>query len=548
MRRLALILMAAVAAAQVYQAGPQALTFFSDVDDSDQPYAIYVPHDFDASQKYPLVISLHGAGSNHRLNLRRVFGVGNLAGETDPEATRYFPRFKDVPYIVASPYARGTMGYQGIPEKDVYDVLADVKKRFPIDDDRVYLTGLSMGGGGTLWLGLTRPDVWAALAPVCPAAPASAEELAGNALNLPVKIFQGEADPVVKAEETREWQKRLTDAAVKSEYVEYPGIRHNAWDRAYKDAEIFDWFSHYRRNLHPLEVRYATREYDHTSAYWVSIDGLTPGELASVDARFTRRNTITVTTSGVLGLSLLLKGHPSFATGQPVSVTLDGKTIQARIADRMSFVRSGTESWTRGRYRYGRNEKRPGVSGPIGQAIASRHIYVYGTAGGPTTEELKLRHEQAQRAAEWSSSRSRLLINFRVLADEEVRESDLRDANLVLFGNRETNNLIARLMLQMPVELNSGAADFGLVMAVPFSDRLAIVNSGLPWWTRADQARRSGLPFIPVPFRALQSLDDFILFKGGLDDVVAEGRFDRNWRLPPAAAARMKATGAVTLH
>jgi hypothetical protein len=180
--------------------------------------------------------------------------------------------------------------------------------------------------------------------------------------------------------------------------------------------------------------------------------------------------------------------------------------------------------------------------------IASRHIYVYGTAGGPTTEELRLRHEQAQRAAEWSSSRSRLLINFRVLADEEVRESDLRDANLVLFGNRETNNLIARLMLQMPVELNSGAADFGLVMAVPFGDRLAIVNSGLPWWTRADQARRSGLPFIPVPFRALQSLDDFILFKGGLDDVVAEGRFDRNWRLPPAAAARMKATGAVTLH
>ena len=54
------------------------------------------------------------------------------------------------------------MGYQGIAEKDVYDVLADVKARFSVDEDRVYLTGLDMGGGGALWLGLTRPDIWAA--------------------------------------------------------------------------------------------------------------------------------------------------------------------------------------------------------------------------------------------------------------------------------------------------------------------------------------------------------------------------------------------------
>ncbi len=61
------------------------------------------------------------------------------------EATRYFPKWDNVDYIVASPYARGTAGYQGVPEQDVYDVLADVKKRFKIDEDRTYLTGLSMG-------------------------------------------------------------------------------------------------------------------------------------------------------------------------------------------------------------------------------------------------------------------------------------------------------------------------------------------------------------------------------------------------------------------
>src|SRR5688572_22738766 len=141
--------------------GPQVVTFFSAIDDTDQPYGLYIPKSYDDSKKYPLVISLHGAGSNHRLNLRRVFGQGNRMGETDAEASRNFPQFKDVDFIVATPLARGTMGYQGIAELDVYDVLADVRGRFNIDEDRIYLTGLSMGGGGTLWLGLTRPDIWA---------------------------------------------------------------------------------------------------------------------------------------------------------------------------------------------------------------------------------------------------------------------------------------------------------------------------------------------------------------------------------------------------
>ena len=141
------------------------------MDDTDQPYALYLPKAFDPAKNYPLVISLHGAGSNHRLNLRRVFGQSNLPGETDVEATRYFPDWADIDVFVASPLARGTMGYQGIAEKDVYDVLADVERRFPVDEDRVYLTGLSMGGGGAIWLGLTRPDVWAAIAPVCPVPP-----------------------------------------------------------------------------------------------------------------------------------------------------------------------------------------------------------------------------------------------------------------------------------------------------------------------------------------------------------------------------------------
>ena len=138
---------------QKLKTGPQVLTFHSDVDDTEQPYAIYIPKAFSEKKTYPLVVMLHGAGSNHRLALRRVFGKSNSEGENDVEASIYFPKWKDVEYIVVSPLARGTMGYQGVAEKDVWNVIADVKKRFKIDENRTYLTGLSMGDGGTMWIG-----------------------------------------------------------------------------------------------------------------------------------------------------------------------------------------------------------------------------------------------------------------------------------------------------------------------------------------------------------------------------------------------------------
>ena len=78
--------------------------------------------------------------------------------------------------------------------------------------------------------------------------------------------------------------------------------------------------------------------------------------------------------------------------------------------------------------------------------------------------------------------------------------------------------------------------------------RYVVVSSGLPWWTRADQAKRPGLPLTAAPYRALQSFGDYIVFKGGIDNVLAEGRFDNSWKLPPGVAEKLRATGAVEVR
>ena len=509
--------------AQSDSPGPRVLTFRSNVDDSDQPYALYLPQSFNPARKYPLVIGLHEEDSNHVVNLKRLV-----------------PR--DADFIVACPYARGVMGYQGLAEKDVYDVLADVKRRFPIEEDRVYLTGASMGGGGALWLALTRPDVWAAVAPVCAAVIPGSDELAPNALNLPIRLFHGDQDPAVSVESSRAWQRRLLNLGAPADYIEYPGVRHNAWDFAYKGGAIFDWFAKFRRGAfgapYPERVRFVTRSYRYNSAYWVRIDGLTPGVPASIDATWTSQTDLRIETQNLDGFTLALN--------RPAAVvTIDGAVLRMKAAAQLSFTRSSGH-WLPGLL--APSGKRPGAEGPIAEAVAARHIYVYGTTGARTAEELDARRKIAETAARWSTRRWRLNLALPVKADTAVTPEDLDTADLVLFGARETNSLIARFAGRLPLALNAGAADYGLLFVAPVGPHYLLVSSGLPWWTGADDANRGGYRYAPDQYRLLRTFGDYILFKGALANVVAEGRFDGNWKLPADASARMLATGTVTIH
>ena len=535
-------------------------TFRSAVDDSNQPYALYLPRSFRAGVRYPLVISLHSEQSNHRLNLRQVFGIPSRLGEADRDDMRFFAAM-DSGYVVACPLARGTMGYQGVAETDVYDVLADVQRRLPIDPDRVYLTGISMGGSGALRLALTRPSVWAAVAAVCPSGTPGFEALAPNALNVPIRLFHGDQDPIVPVEVSRRWHRRLLDEGAPVEYIEYPGVRHDAWDFAYKGGALFEWFDKSRRNPFPERVRFVTQSYRYATAYWVQIDGLTPGVAASIDAKRVGAAEIQVQTANLDGFTLSLNSpadniaiitkNPSrgkrkgAANSATLAVTIDGAALRVKPAVTLSFEKVA------GRWRAGRFQppgKRPGAEGPIAEALAGRQIYVYGTVGAANAEELAARRKVAETAANWSTSRARLGLTFAVKADSAVTASDLDAADLILFGSRETNSLIARFAPRFPLELNPGAADYGLLFIVPIGKHYAMVSSGRPWWSGTGDWERPGDPFAPPHYRVLSTLGDYVLFKGSLAHIIAEGRFNRDWKVPPDASAKMMGTGTVTIH
>jgi len=540
----AALLSSAPAARPQRGAGLQILTYWSDVDQSPQPYALWTPPNYDPARKYPLVVSLHTDESNHIINMKRVLGIPARTDMIEPDSALWAAHAPKIQYIVVSPNARGSMGYDGIAEKDVYDVIADVKKHFSIDEDRVYLTGISMGATGALRLAMTRPGLWGAVAAVCPDA-VNPGPLAPNLLDVPVRLYHGDQDAFASVEISRTWMKLLSGLDTEVEYTEYPDVRHNAWDLAYRNAAVFHWFDKFRRDRFPARVRFTTEAYKYGSAYWAGIDGLDPGTPASIDARFTGDNEIEIQTASVFGFTLSLAGHSKFKPGAQLRISIDGDAHLLKVRNSVSFSRSAA-GWRAVRYTPAAGEKRAGLEGPIAEAIASRHIYVYGTGDAAGPAEIRARQEQAAKAASWSTPEDRVFVKFRSVADRDVTDADLKSANLVLFGNRTTNTLIARFANRLPLELNPSAADYGLVFVAPVDGHYVLVNSGLPWWTDAGQANRPGARG-DKPYEILSTFGDYILFKGSLKNVVAEGRFDRNWKVPAPEAAKLKATGAVNI-
>lgn len=540
------VVTAGLAAAQPAANNIRVETYRSPVDGTDQPYAIYVPKNLDLNRLYPLVVSLHGEGTNHVLSLQRVLGrpsVQNIVG------VRVSQTAATLDFIVVAPLARGTIGYQGMGEREVYAALAEVERRYPIDTDRVYLTGESMGGGGALWLGLTRPDVWAAIAPVCADAPGGTKDLAPNALTLPVRLFHGELDPLIPVARSREWQKLLLSLDTPVDYMEYAQARHNAGDFAYRNTSLLDWFAGRARNGMPERVRYVTRDYEHRKAYWVEIDGLTPGTLTSIDARFTAANRIAVVTNGVDGFTLRVNGHPLLRAKQAVEITVDGtrvSMIDAKpFAGDFSLVRTAGR-WAAGRYVPRPTEKQAGAEGPMVRAVSGRQIYVYGTADAPGAAERQRRLLEATEAADWRVLGFSPQVKMRIVADDELSEAEMGGADLMLFGTRETNRLIARWASVLPMELNAGAADFGLLQVVASEGRYLMVNSGAPWWR--DAGGRELTRYLPQKLAMIETMGDYVVFRRSLRNIVAEGLFDRDWKLPAAVAEKVRATGAVSIH
>lgn len=177
-------------------------------------------------RRYPLVVFLHGAGERGTDNSKQLKGL--------PEQLNEYEWRQRFPCYVVVPQCSEGRNWNDL-RVEVICLIDDIVNKYPIDKERIYLTGLSMGGHGCWVLAAAKPHLFAALVPICGYGnPWGLSTL----LSTPIWCFHGDADRVVPVEESRQMVlglRKLGSAEVV--YTELPGVGHDCWSRIYRDPQ-----------------------------------------------------------------------------------------------------------------------------------------------------------------------------------------------------------------------------------------------------------------------------------------------------------------------
>ena len=205
-------------------------------------YHLYLPADYGKAEakdkKWPVMLFLHGAGE-------RGDGKGeldNVKKHGPPMLVEKKPNSPATQFIIISPQCPVKQGWDVEALKGLLDEVVSSHKA---DPDRIYLTGLSMGGFGSWSMAAKYPDTFAAVAPICGGgSPANA----GKIKHLPIWVFHGDKDTAVPLQKSQEMVDALKAAGAKEvEFTVYPGVGHDSWVKAYNDPKLYEWLLSHKR-------------------------------------------------------------------------------------------------------------------------------------------------------------------------------------------------------------------------------------------------------------------------------------------------------------
>lgn len=192
-------------------------------------YWLYLPPEFDeqSPRQWPLVLFLHGRGERGSdLELVKKHGLPRLiaAGQ-------------DFPFILAAPQCPGGAYWPG--EIDALNaLLKELTASLPVDRQRIYATGLSMGGFGTWHLACAYPQWFAAVAPICGG---GEPERAQRMKKVPAWVFHGGMDDIVPLGESERMVKALQAAGGTVRLTVFMQARHDSWSAAYANPQLYEW-------------------------------------------------------------------------------------------------------------------------------------------------------------------------------------------------------------------------------------------------------------------------------------------------------------------
>lgn len=207
-------------------------------------YRLLIPGNMNIKQKYPLILSMHGAGERGTDNEQQLKYIHELF--LDETNRTNYPCFVLAPQCPPDPvwWSYTSWNEPVLPEKPstelslVKSLLNELPLKYPIDESRIYITGISMGGCATYDLLMRYPEKFAAAIPIC----GWGDTLKANRIkNIPAWIFHGTDDEEINVKHSRKMYNALIEAGGNPKYTEYRNTGHNSWLKAYKEPDLLEW-------------------------------------------------------------------------------------------------------------------------------------------------------------------------------------------------------------------------------------------------------------------------------------------------------------------
>jgi len=481
--------------------------YFSRIDGSAQPYGLVIPDGVMPSGGYRLDVWFHGRGE--------VLSEVNFLDERRKHVGEFAPPGT----IVLHPYGRYCNAFKFAGEVDVLEAIAAVRREYPINPDRISVRGFSMGGAACWQFAVHNSDRWFAANPGAGFAETprfldvfqketlrptwyekalwhlyDCTDYAENLAQCPTVAYSGELDSQKQAADVM--AEALEKEGIDLAHVIGPQTKHSYHPAAKVEVERrLASLAEAGRKRFPDEVRFTTYTLKYNRMNWVTVDAL--GEhwsKARVHARRTPEGYVNVTTQNVNALSLdFPSGFSPFPLGEPVRVTIDGTPLVASrgLSDRSwsaSFVRNG-ERWKLGSPESKGLRKRHNLQGPIDDAFMDSFLIVRPTGKSPRAKFQGWSEQEMGRAVEhW---RRHFRGDARVKDDARVDDADIASSNLVLWGDPQSNALLAKIADKLPIrwgatEIKVGGRTFdtenhALILVYPNPlnpNRYVVLNSG----------------------------------------------------------------------
>jgi pimeloyl-ACP methyl ester carboxylesterase len=479
----------------------------SKIDGSAQPYGLVIPANWSASvpHKWRVDAWFHGRSE--------VLTEVNFLWERQRNAGQFTP----ADTIVLHLYGRYCNANKMAGEVDLFEALADVKEKYRVDDNRIAVRGFSMGGAAAWHFATHHAGQWAAAAPGAGFAETpvfldvfqhekvnppwwekklwkmyDATEYAANLYNLPVVAYSGEKDSQKQAADIM--ADYMAKEGLTMTHIIGPGMGH-----AYHPDSIveinrrMDAILARGRDPYPNRIRFTTYTLRYNRMKWVVADALEKHwEKARVEANVTGEHGVELKTQNVAALSLVFaSGFSPLAPGE-ARISIDGQTVTVAgpESDRSwhARLRKVAGKWSAGAPA-GELRKKHGLQGPIDDAFWNRFVMVKPTGTALHSAVAKWAEGEMNHAIqEWRRQYRGEAI---VKADAEITDADIASSNLVLWGDPQSNKVLARIADKLPVKwtgekVTAGAQSFPasthaaiLIYPNPLNpEKYVVLNSG----------------------------------------------------------------------